>query len=83
MIQGLFEYGMVNTTPLRAFIKAYFDERGYNFKRKFSFLGVNAVNGNAETFTESLSDEDVLNGIMTSSAVPFAFMTQHWKYDGS
>lgn len=73
---------MVNTAPLRAFIKKFFDEHNYEFKRRVSFLGVNGINGNTEIFNETLSDADKINGIMTSSAIPFAFMTQKWNYNG-
>lgn len=73
LFQGLFEYGMVNTSPLRDFMKKYFDERGYAFKRRVSFLGVDANDGSLLRFNETISDEAKLNGAMTSSAVPFAF----------
>lgn len=73
---------MVNTSPLRDFVKNFFDKRGYDFKRRVSFLGVDAITGNAETFNETLSNSDKINGIMTSSAVPFAFMSQHWNFEG-
>lgn len=82
LLQGLFEYGMVNTSPLRDFMKKYFDERGYAFKRRVSFLGVDANDGSLLRFNETISDEAKLNGAMTSSAVPFAFPSQHWNFDG-
>ena len=33
-------------------------------------------------FNESLSNEDKINTVMTSSAIPVGFVTQHWDYDG-
>jgi len=74
---------MVNTDPLRKFIKKFFDEHGYEFKRKVAFAGVDSVNGNYVIFNETLSNEDKINGVMTSSAIPFAFKRQDWNFDGS
>lgn len=73
---------MVNTSPLRDFIKKFFDEYGYDYKKRVSFLGVDAITGTAETFNETLSNEDKINGIMTSSAIPVGFVTQHWEFNG-
>lgn len=72
---------MVNAAPLREFVKKFLDEHSYNFKRKVAFAAVNAANGNYEIFNETLSDEDKLNGIMTSSAIPFLFPSQHWTFN--
>lgn len=73
---------MVDQSPLRTYIKNYFDQYGYDFKRLVSFLGVNGINGNTEIFNETLSDTDKINGIMTSSGIPFVFVPQYWNYNG-
>jgi len=73
---------MVDTSPLRKFIKHFFDSTTYEYKRKVAFLGVDASNGNVEIFNETLSNEDKINAIMTSSAIPVGFTTQHWKFNG-
>ena len=82
LIQGLNEPGMVNTAPLRNFIKKFFDRTTYEFKRKTAFLGVDASNGDIISFNETLSDNDKINAVMTSSAIPVGFTTQHWSYEG-
>ena len=82
LVTGLDKTGMVNTAPLRDFMKTYFDAKGHEMKRSVSFLGVDAVTGNALPFNETLSDDDMINAAMTSSAVPFAFPDQQWSFDG-
>jgi hypothetical protein len=81
-VSGLNRFGMVDTSPLRAFIKKFFDSTTYEYKRKTAFLGVDMVNGDIDSFNETLSDEDKINAVMTSSAIPIAFTTQHWDYNG-
>lgn len=81
LVSGINRYGMVNTDPLRNFIKKFFDEYGYDMKRKIMMAGVNAANGNYEVFNETLSNENIVNGVMTSSAIPFAFPSQHFTYN--
>jgi len=76
LIQGLDKTGLVNTSPLRNFMTEYFNKRGYEFKRKVSFLGVDASTGNTLRFNETLSDNDKINAAMTSSAIPTAFEDQ-------
>ena len=61
---------MVNTKPLRKFITSFFDGHSYEYKRKVAFLGVDAVTGNMYPFNESLSNEDKINAVMTSAAIP-------------
>lgn len=63
-------------------MEKYFNERGYEFKKKAMFAGVNAATGDYEVFNETLSNSDKVNGIMTSAAIPFAFPSIHWNYDG-
>ena len=41
LVSGINRYGMVNTDPLRNFIKKFFDEYGYDMKRKIMMAGVN------------------------------------------
>lgn len=81
LVSGINHLGMVNTAPLKEFVKKFFGEHGYGLKRKVAFGGVNAANGNYEVFNETLSDEDKINGIMTSSAIPFVFPSQHWTFN--
>lgn len=73
IVTGLGKLGILNTSPLKNFMKNYFDDHGWDLKRRVSFLGVDAVTGDLLHFNETISDEDKLNGAMTSSAVPFAF----------
>ena len=61
----------------------YYTDHGFEYKRRVSFLGVDAVNGDTLHFNETLSDDAKLNGVMTSSAVPFAFESQHFEFDGN
>ena len=82
LIQGLDKTGLVNTSPLRDFMSNYFGERGYEYKRKVSFLGVDAATGDTLRFNETLSDTDKINAAMTSSAIPTAFEAQKWNFDG-
>jgi len=81
LVSGINHLGMVNTAPLKEFVKKFFGEHSYDYKRKVAFGGVNAANGNYEVFNETLSDEDKINGIMTSSAIPFVFPSQHWTFN--
>ena len=73
---------MVNTSPLRKFIENYFNEHGYEYKKKVGFAGVDAITGDYLIFNETLSNKDKINGVMTSSAIPFAFESQHWDWNG-
>lgn len=82
IVQGLNKYGLVDQSPLRKFIEKFFNEHSFEYKRLVSFLGVDGITGNTEIFNETLSDQDKLNGIMTSSAIPFVFVSQHWNYHG-
>lgn len=82
IVQGLNKPGLLDQSPLRKFIAKFFSEHGYEYKRLVSFLGVDGTNGNTEIFNETLSDTDKLNAIMTSSAIPFAFVHPNWNFEG-
>jgi predicted acylesterase/phospholipase RssA len=73
LVQGITEYGMVDTSPLRNFLTEYYKRVGDTYHRKVAFSAVNAADGNYEIFDENLSTEDKINAVMSSAAIPFAF----------
>jgi predicted acylesterase/phospholipase RssA len=83
LVQGITEYGMVDTSPLRKFLTNFFKSHGEEYKRKVAFSAVNAADGNYEIFDESLGLNDKVNAVMSSAAIPFAFPSQHWEFEGS
>ena len=74
---------MVDTSPLRKFLTDFFKSHGEEYKRKVAFSAVNAADGNYEIFDESLGLNDKVNAVMSSAAIPFAFPSQHWEFEGS
>ena len=82
LVTGLDKLGMVNTGPLREFVENFFKDLGFEFKRRVAIAGVDAENGNYVIFNETASDGDKVNGIMTSSDIPFAFEAQKFIYSG-
>jgi len=82
LITGLNKHGMVNTSPLRKFVERFFSDLGYEFKKRVAIAGVDVENGNYVIWNETASDVDKVNGIMTSSAIPFAFEAQHFVNEG-
>lgn len=83
LVQGPLQYGMVDTSPLRNFLSNYIHDKGVTYHRKAAFSAVNANNGNYEIFNETLSEADKVNAVMSTSAIPFAFPSQHWQFNGA
>lgn len=55
-------------------------------KRKFIYGTVDVCSGLYETYDETETDEDVIDGVVSSAAIPVVFPHKEWKnsykYDG-
>lgn len=83
LVNGLKHSGFVNTEPLGKFMTSYFEKYGWETKRRIDIGGVDAITGNFYRFNETVSKEELVNAVCTSSSIPGAFKTWDWNYRGT
>jgi predicted acylesterase/phospholipase RssA len=68
--------GVLNTAPLEAYVKAFWDKHGASFKRMIVATSVDSNTGAVMNEMEDTSDP--IKAIISSASIPFVFPSQVW-----
>lgn len=75
------ESGILDNSPLIAYLHNIFTEYNYDLKRKVVFSCADANRGIYVTFNET--NPDPIKAIISSASIPFAFPHQFWNESGA